>query len=109
MCADIGAAALVDDSLHYVAEVAPIVKVRCGGRWREARLTELHAAQTAVLYGDYGWNRSQGDLPPNVVRLSSWKQVGEHLASTLIDDEGVRNSAIEKLRCVGRGVLPPAS
>lgn len=33
-----------------------------------------------VLFGDYGWNRNIGPLPPRVSRCRNWQEVGEYFA-----------------------------
>lgn len=63
LCRQLGAAMLIDDSLHYVREMA-------------------EEGMSAVLFdmeGKYGWNKDKEELPAGVVRLKSWHEVVEHV------------------------------
>ncbi len=55
MCRDLGAVALIDDSLRYALECASSLRV-------------------VYLFGEYGWNRTPAGthVPDNVVRVASW-------------------------------------
>ena len=64
MCRDIGAIALIDDSLKYALECA-------------SDLSHI------VLFGNYGWNQTEEPLPANVARLTNWDEVKVYL-ETLI-------------------------
>ena len=55
LCRELGAVALIDDSLRYVVECAD-------------------AGQRAILFGDYPWNQNN-ELPVGVVRLRNWDEV----------------------------------
>jgi 5'(3')-deoxyribonucleotidase len=41
-------------------------------------LGAAEAGVTCLLFGDYKWNRDITDLPKNVVRTKTWKQVEEY-------------------------------
>lgn len=59
LCHELGAIALIDDSLHHVLECSD-------------------AGQRAILFGDYPWNQAD-ELPEGVVRASNWEQVTTEL------------------------------
>lgn len=54
LCRDLGAVALIDDSLRYVTECSD-------------------AGQRAILFGDYPWNQAD-ELPQGVARVRSWEE-----------------------------------
>jgi len=56
MCKAVNAVALIDDSTSYAFGCAS-------------------AVEKVVLFGDYAWNQTKDELPPNVVRCSTWEQV----------------------------------
>jgi len=60
MCADIGAVALIDDSLSYAAQCAA-------------------AGLPVFLFGEYGWNRTAEPLSPVITRVSDWGAVLDEL------------------------------
>lgn len=62
LCKELGASILIDDSLDYCSEVA--------AAGLKALLLDLD--------GEYGWNKSD-DVPLGVTRLTSWKEVVDHL------------------------------
>ena len=55
LCRELGAVALIDDSVRYVKECAV-------------------AGQRAILFGDYPWNQTDA-LPDGVVRARDWAEV----------------------------------
>lgn len=59
VCRQLGAVALVDDSLKHVSD--------CPGQGIDA-----------VLFGDYPWNQSVTDLPAGVTRCKDWLAVLEY-------------------------------
>ncbi len=58
VCQELGAIALIDDSLGHVTECA-------------------ERGLTGVLFGDYPWNQAD-ELPQNVVRCADWPAVLEY-------------------------------
>lgn len=59
ICQEIGAIALIDDSVSHVTECAAV-------------------GVTGILFGEYPWNASEY-LPENVFRCTNWEQVAECL------------------------------
>jgi 5'(3')-deoxyribonucleotidase len=55
LCREMGAVALIDDSLRYVKECSNV-------------------GQRAILFGDYPWNQAD-DLPAGIVRAQDWDEV----------------------------------
>ncbi len=55
LCRELGAVALIDDSLRYVKECAEV-------------------GQRAILFGNYPWNQTD-KLPEGVVRARNWDEV----------------------------------
>ena len=55
LCRELGAVALIDDSLRYVLECSDV-------------------GQRAILFGDYPWNQAD-KLPEGVVRARDWNEV----------------------------------
>lgn len=58
ICNDIGASFLIDDSFDHCRLAA-------------------ESGVEAILFGDYGWNRSQ-ELPPNIIRCTDWAAVEKY-------------------------------
>ena len=58
VCVEIGAFALIDDSVNHIAECAEI-------------------GIEGILFGDYPWNQVE-QLPKNVTRCINWQEVAEH-------------------------------
>ncbi len=61
ICNEIGATYLIDDSFEH-CKLAAEDDVK------------------AILFGDYGWNRTQ-DLPPTISRCKNWEEVRELIAN----------------------------
>lgn len=59
ICPDIGATDLIDDHLKHCLAVGNV-------------------GVNAVLFGDYAWNRTEDELPANVVRARDWQEVLVH-------------------------------
>lgn len=59
VCLELGAIALIDDSVSHVSECAA-------------------EGVTGILFGDYPWNNTE-ILPPNVYRCTDWQQVRDCL------------------------------
>ena len=59
VCEQLGAIALIDDSVSHVTECAEI-------------------GIKGILFGEYPWNTAE-NLPPNVFRCTTWNQVEECL------------------------------
>jgi len=59
LCRELGAVALIDDSLRYVTECSD-------------------AGQRAILFGDYPWNQAD-ELPQGVIRVADWEEVRAEL------------------------------
>ena len=64
MCKDIGAVALIDDSLKYALQCSETLK-------------------HVILFGNYGWNKNVEPLPENVTRVTSWVDIPDVLNSIL--------------------------
>ncbi len=60
LCVELGASYIIDDQLKH-----------CLGAAKEGI--------TALLFGDYAWNRINDQLPHNVVRVHDWQTVKEFL------------------------------
>lgn len=56
ICSEINAVALIDDSLRHISD--------CAG-----------AGMQGVLFGDYSWNKHDGQLPEGVTRCADWNEV----------------------------------
>lgn len=61
VCSEINAIALIDDSLSHVSDCAS-------------------AGMQGVLFGDYSWNKQEGELPDRVVRCTNWGEVAEYFS-----------------------------
>lgn len=59
ICREIAADFLIDDQIKHCVGAA-------------------EAGLTALLFGDYGWNRAPGHLPARVVRVRGWNDVAEY-------------------------------
>lgn len=59
ICLGIGATHLIDDHLHHCLAVSKV-------------------GLNAILFGDYPWNRMEGELPESIVRARDWKDVLDH-------------------------------
>jgi len=59
MCKQIGADYLIDDQLKH-----------CLGAEK--------AGVTCLLFGEYGWNKTEDALPAGVVRVKNWKEVEDY-------------------------------
>lgn len=59
VCVELGAEVLIDDSLKYLTEASS-------------------AGVKGVLFGSYPWNQADA-LPTNVVRVTSWDDLADHL------------------------------
>ncbi|CBJ32884.1 conserved unknown protein [Ectocarpus siliculosus] len=62
LCRMIGAEMIIDDNTKYATECAS-------------------AGIRTLLFGDYAWNRTDGPLPANVLRVPTWAEVDAELQS----------------------------
>jgi 5'(3')-deoxyribonucleotidase len=59
VCAEMGAFALIDDSVEHVETCA-------------------ENGIEGVLFGDYPWNKTNGNLHQSIIRCENWEAVKEH-------------------------------
>lgn len=59
ICPQIGATDLIDDHLKHCLAVSEV-------------------GVSAVLFGDYAWNKSESELPENVTRARNWSELLAH-------------------------------